>query len=578
MKNAPRPFIAALALACACAHAQTPAEALVRSIENGDFAELSRLVDTGIDLSTKNRLGETPLYVAAEKGQLEMAKLLIARGADAKAQTPNGESVLHAAAMIESTALMTALIEAGADKNSANNDGETPLHWAAMTGTFLAVKALADAGADLDVQDVRLANTALHAAVSHDDIVMIHYLISKNVRIDRRIIFAASFLRAVANGLIGVLAGIYLAQLGLDPAAWGAVLGAGIAGTAVSAAGVMFWGDRIGRKRWLVGLGVLAAAGGIVFAFSSQTVVLGVAAFLGMLNSLGKDRAAALAIEQAILPSTGDDAGRTRAFAWYNVIQDVGHALGAALAVLPSLLRDFAGVDPLDSLRAAVILYAALYAVTAILYLGLSSQAESPTAALRAEVSRESRSILTKMSFLFALDSFAGGFQGSALFAYFFHAQYGASEAAIGMLFVGARVMNAFSHLGAAWLAARIGLVNTMVFTHTPSSLLTFTIPFTGSFEIAAVLFLLREGLSEMDVPTRQSYLMAVVRPEERTFAGGVTNLARMCARAIAPVFAGSAMQALTLGAPIMAAAGLKILYDVLLYVSFRKIKAPEER
>ena len=186
MKNAPRPFIAALALACACARAQVPAEALFRSIENGDFNEFSRLVDAGIDLSRNNRLGETPLYVAAEKGQLEMAKLLIARGADAKARTPNGETVLHAAAMIESTSLMTALIEAGADKNSANNDGETPLHWAATTGTFLAVKALADAGADLDVQDVRLANTALHAAVSHDDIALIHYLISKNVRTDLR--------------------------------------------------------------------------------------------------------------------------------------------------------------------------------------------------------------------------------------------------------------------------------------------------------------------------------------------------------------------------------------------------------
>ena len=186
MKNAPRSFIAALALACACAHAQTPAQALFRSIENGDFEEFSRLVDAGIDLSANNKLGETPLYVAAEKGQLEMAKLLIAKGADAKARTPNGESVLHAAAMIESTSLMTALIEAGADKNLANNDGETPLHWAAMTGTFLAVKALADAGADLDVQDVPLANTALHAAVSHDDIVMIHFLISKSVRTDLR--------------------------------------------------------------------------------------------------------------------------------------------------------------------------------------------------------------------------------------------------------------------------------------------------------------------------------------------------------------------------------------------------------
>src|SRR5262247_368257 len=144
---------------------------------------------------------------------------------------------------------------------------------------------------------------------------------------DRRIVFAAGFARAVANGLIGVVAGIYLAELGFEPATWGAILGFGVAGTAVGAAGVMFWGDRIGRRNWLIMLGVIAAAGGAVFAFSTDAVVLGAAAFLGMLNSLGKDRAAALALEQAILPSTGDDAGRTRAFAWYNVIQDIGHGL-----------------------------------------------------------------------------------------------------------------------------------------------------------------------------------------------------------------------------------------------------------
>ncbi|HKW39253.1 MAG TPA: MFS transporter [Burkholderiales bacterium] len=395
---------------------------------------------------------------------------------------------------------------------------------------------------------------------------------------DRRIVFAAGFFRAVANGLIGVVAGIYLAELGFEPATWGAILGMGVAGTAVGAAGVMFWGDRIGRRNWLIMLGAIAAAGGAVFAFASSALVLGAAAFLGMLNSLGKDRAAALALEQAILPTTGDDAGRTRAFAWYNVIQDIGHGLGAALAVLPTLLRDSAGFDHLHSLRVAVVVYAALYAATAVLYLSLSKQAEAPAAGLEVRVTPESRSILTKMSFLFALDSFAGGFQGSALFAFFFHQQFGASEATIGLLFVGARIMNAASHLGAAWLASRIGLVNTMVFTHTPSSVLTFTIPFTGSFEVAAILFLLREGLSEMDVPTRQSYLMAVVRPEERTFAGGVTNLARMCARAVAPFFAGAAMQTVALGAPIMAAASLKVVYDVLLYLGFRKIKAPEER
>jgi ankyrin repeat protein len=161
-------------------------EALFRSIADGDIHGFSRLINDGVHVSTRNKLGETALYVAAEKGQLEIAKLLIAKGADAKALTPNGETVLHAASMIESSALMTALIEAGAEINAANRDGETPLHWAALTGTFLAVKALADAGADLDAQDTRTGNTPLHAAVSHDDIALIHYLLSKNARTDIR--------------------------------------------------------------------------------------------------------------------------------------------------------------------------------------------------------------------------------------------------------------------------------------------------------------------------------------------------------------------------------------------------------
>ena len=194
MKNLPRLLLAALAVWAACAHAQmrccapprTPEEALFRSIENGDFAQFSRLVGSGVSLASRNPEGETPLYVAAEKGEVEMARALIAKGADAKALTPNGETVLHAASMIESAALMTELIAAGADVNAANKDGETALQWAALTGTFLAVKALADAGADLNVQDVRQGNTPLHAAVSHDDIVLIHYLLSRNVRTDIR--------------------------------------------------------------------------------------------------------------------------------------------------------------------------------------------------------------------------------------------------------------------------------------------------------------------------------------------------------------------------------------------------------
>jgi ankyrin repeat protein len=168
--------------------APTPADvtALFRSIENDDMAEFSRRLDAGVTVAVTNKFGETPLYVAAEKGRLEMAKILIARGADARALTPNGETVLHAASMIESSALTTVLVQAGAEINRANHDGETPLYWAAMTGTFLAVKALADAGADLNVQETRGGNTALHAAAWHNDVVLVHFLLSRNARTDIR--------------------------------------------------------------------------------------------------------------------------------------------------------------------------------------------------------------------------------------------------------------------------------------------------------------------------------------------------------------------------------------------------------
>ena len=394
--------------------------------------------------------------------------------------------------------------------------------------------------------------------------------------VDRRVVYAAGFLRATANGLIGVVAGIYLAKLGFSPAAFGVVLAAGIAGTAVAAAVVTLWGDRIGRKRGLVLLALASAAGGLVIAAASDLAVLAAAAFLGMMNSLGKDRAAAAAFEQAILPGTVDAAGRTRVFAWYNVTQDIGHGLGAALAAAPELARAAGLAGEVGSLRFAVCLYALLLLAAAIAYAGLSPAAEVRREQRAPEISPQSRRILWRLSALFALDSFAGGFLGSALFAYFFYAQFGVGEGTIAALFVGARIMNAFSHLAAAWLARRIGLINTMVFTHTPSSLLLLTIPFTDSFALAAVLFLLREGLSEMDVPTRQSYLMAMVRPEERTFAGGVTNLARMTARAVAPIIAGGAMQA-ALWTPLAAAAAMKIAYDRNLWVQFRRVRPPEE-
>jgi len=395
---------------------------------------------------------------------------------------------------------------------------------------------------------------------------------------DRLILYSSAFIRALATGMIGVLLGIYLAQVGLSTARLGIVIGAGLAGGAVATLIGAVWGDRIGRRRYLVLLAILGIAGAAVVAAASQALVLGVASFLGMLNGMGRDRGPALAIEQALLPATAPDHERTRVVAWYNVLQDVGHALGSLCAGLPVVLRRFAHLSELDSLRAPFALYALLMLATLVLYLGLSSAIEGVRRARAVPVTPESRRIVARISALFALDSLGGGFLTTALISFFFFKRFGAGEGTIGVLFFGARIMNAASHLGAAWLAARIGLVNTMVFTHVPSSLLLLTVAFAPTFPIAAILFLLREGLVEMDVPTRTSYVMAMVKPEERLYASGVTSIVRLGAWAVAPSFAGLFMQGISLATPLFLGAGMKIAYDILLYRAFRHLKPPEER
>jgi hypothetical protein len=296
-----------------------------------------------------------------------------------------------------------------------------------------------------------------------------------------------------------------------------------------------------------------------------------------MLNGMGRDRGAALILEQAALPATTDDAGRTRAFAWYTMLQDLGHGFGALLAGLPSAVADTGSSAGAGEHRVAFLLCAGAILATVPAYLRMGSVVEDGAAGPRQQLSPRSRSILFRISALFSVDSLAGGFLTTALLSYFFFERFGASEFAIGGLFFAARLLNAVSHLAAAWLAARIGLVNTMVFTHIPSSLLLVTVAFAPSFAVAAVLFLLREGLVEMDVPTRQSYVLAVVLPEERTAASGVTNLVRLAAWAVAPVLAGTLMRPESPYLPLVIGAAMKISYDLLLWKAFRSVKPPEE-
>ncbi len=407
---------------------------------------------------------------------------------------------------------------------------------------------------------------------------------------DRRLLYTASFLRALGTGTIGILLGIYLPALGIGIETSGFIITLGLAGAAGSAVVATFAGDRLGRRRCLMGIAGVMAVGGVLAAFTTDVRLLAIAAFVGGLNGMGRDRGGGLVLEQAMLPGTIGAHDRTRAFAWYNVLQDIGHALGGLVVGLMSVLQQRMGMETTSAARVVWMVYPLALGLGAMLYLRLSPAVESerwqaangrnePVAPLpRAALTPRTRRVLWRISLLFAMDSVAGGFLTTALLTYFFFERFGTSALAIGSLFAAARILNAFSHLGAAWLARRIGLVNTMVFTHLPSSFLLVTVAYAPNFTVAAVLFLIREALVEMDVPTRQSYVMALVRPEERTLVSGITNIVRMVGWTVGPVLTGILMSHVGLGTPLAIGAGLKILYDLSLWRAFRHLRPPEER
>ena len=396
---------------------------------------------------------------------------------------------------------------------------------------------------------------------------------------DVRLICAAALVRASTAGCVGVLLGILLGNRGYSTALIGLVVGLGIAGGAVMTGVVMRYADGVGRRKTLMVLSCISAAGlaGIVSAPTAGLLLI--VAFAGMVNGMGRDRGPAGTLEQAMLPATTTAEGRTWVLAWYNVVLDAGHAIGAALAAVPALLVRNGWLQA-DAHRTVFFGCAVGMAVTAIAYYFCSAVVEqTDTRTTRARtVDPVVRRRVFKIASLFGIDSVGGGFLSSALVAYWFLHRYGMSESALAGLFFGARVLNAVSHVGAAWLAKRIGLLNTMVFTHLPSSLFLLAAPLSPSAPLAAALFLAREGLVEMDVPTRQSYVMAVVPPGDRTFASGLTNLTRTGGWAAGAAIGGSAMQQITLAAPLVIGGVLKIAYDLVLYRSFRHVRPPEEQ
>ncbi|MGE0641901.1 MAG: MFS transporter [Thermoanaerobaculia bacterium] len=395
---------------------------------------------------------------------------------------------------------------------------------------------------------------------------------------DLRRIAAAAFLRSTAIGAMGVLLASLLIERNFDSADIGTVATSGLAGTALVTLAASLWGDRVGRRRFQVLVALAATAGGLALLAVSTPPAAIAAALFGLINAMGRDRGAGLLLDQSMLATVAAPAERTALIARYNVVLDAGLALGALAAALPSLLSERLAIPGAATLRAATIVYSLAMLATAALYATLGVRVERAGAPPpRERLTPASRRVLTRISALFAVDGIAGGFLTATLLAWYFFERFDASPAVVAALFFGARIANAASHLGAAWLARRIGLVRTMVFTHIPSSLLLATVPFAPGFGVAALLFLLREGLVEMDVPTRQSYVLAVVRPEERTFASGVTLLVRTASWAVAPVIAGSLMGRIGAATPIFLCAALKIAYDVALYFAFRGVRPPEE-
>jgi MFS family permease len=398
---------------------------------------------------------------------------------------------------------------------------------------------------------------------------------------DRLLIYGAALLRSLGIGVLGVLLGIVLFRAGASSLQIGLVIATGIAGGAAATSVVSFYGDILGRRRTLVVLSLLAALGGIGLARIPHFSLLLATAFVGMFNGTGTDRGAAFAMEQAILPGLVSDRHRTWALSWYNVILDSGTAVGALAAGLPFFLQRWLALGRAASYAGIFFGYAALNLLSGMLYLLMSPQAEVARITSRQSLHRacpHTTGIVMKLAALFSLDSLGGGFLTDALVSYWFFRRFGIPEHSLGVLFFAVHLLNAGSHLGAAWLAKKFGLLNTMVFTHLPSSVFLIVAALAPSFKLAILFFLLREALVEMDVPTRQSYVAAVVRPEERTFASGITNLARNVGWAIGSSLAGASMQSIAFSTPLVVGGGLKIGYDVLLYSAFRHLRPPEER
>jgi MFS family permease len=389
------------------------------------------------------------------------------------------------------------------------------------------------------------------------------------------LLFTARSIRLFAYGALSVVLALYLHEAGLSGSAIGLLFTLALAGDA----GISLWitttADRLGRKRMLIlGAGLMVMAG-VVFSLTGDPVLLMIAGIIGVISPSGNEIGPFLSLEQAALSQLLPSKDRTRAFAWYNLAGSLATASGALFGGFLSRGLMQSGFSELASYRAVVLVYGACGSALLVLFLFLSSNVEAPaikTPKLRVLGLHASKRIVMKLSALFALDAFAGGFVIQSMVAYWFHVKFGLDAGFLGSIFFGANILAGVSALLAARLASRIGLINTMVFTHIPSNVLLCLVPLMPTVGLAVFVLLIRFSISQMDVPTRQSYTMAVVATDERSAASGVTTIARSLGAALSPALAGVLFATPALvGAPFFVAGGLKIVYDLLLYRSFNK-------
>ena len=398
---------------------------------------------------------------------------------------------------------------------------------------------------------------------------------------DIPLLFSTRIIRLFCYGFLSVVLALYLSEAGLSEGQIGLLLTLTLVGDALISLWLTTSADRLGRRRTLILGALLMAGAGVAFVLTRNIVFLTVAAIVGVISPSGNEIGPFLSVEQAGLTELVSDKRRTQIFAWYNLVGSFATATGALTGGwLAQILRDN-GWPALEAYRVVLIGYALGGFLLVLLFLNLSKGVELRTAGepiKRILGLHRSRRVVFKLSSLFAMDAFAGGLLVQSLIAYWFHVRFGIEAGVLGSIFFGANILAGISALLAVRLADRFGLINTMVFTHIPSNVLLMLVPFMPTLKLAIAVLLLRFSISQMDVPTRQSYTMAVVAPDERSAASGVTAIARSAGASVSPALTGLLFSIPVLfNAPFLLSGGLKIIYDLLLYREFRAIRPPEE-